>query len=102
MDTTTGRNLSFVNTSNLQGYPIEWFEWDFGDGNKDSTNWDTVYAYSVPGTYNAKLTVTTECGTCTPFTETINVTGEETVGVDWTPVIAGLMIAGAALIVTQR
>ena len=98
MDAITGENLHFTNTSDLQGYPVESFEWDFGDGNKDFDNWDTDHAYSVPGTYTVTLTVTTECGTCTPSTETVNVHDTEPAGgIDPLLILAALALAGAVI-----
>lgn len=73
MDTIVGKTIHFTNTSDMRGKPAEWFEWDFGDGNIDNTNWDTTHIYNVVGTYIAGLSVHTECGTCTQYTREINV-----------------------------
>lgn len=76
MNTTVGKTIYFTNASDTKGKPAQWFEWDFGDGNKDSTNWDTTHVYNAVGAYTAKLIVQTECGTCFPYTEQINVYDE--------------------------
>ena len=77
MDVIISQQIRFTNTSDLKEDVLQWFEWDFGDGDTDDTNWDTIHSYETAGTYIAKLTVNTSCGTCVPCTETINVYSDE-------------------------
>lgn len=60
--------VTFTDASNGNGKAITTWEWDFnGDNVIDHTDSAApapfVYTYATPGTYSAKLTVTTTCGT---------------------------------------
>ena len=103
MDAIVNKNINFTNTSNLYGESLDRFEWDFGDGTTDTSNWDTTHSYSNPGTYTVKLTVYT-CGQCTPQTEEINIyeEGDDIVGgIDPLMILAACAIVGA-VVMTQR
>lgn len=100
MDAIVNQNISFTNTSNLYEEPLERFEWDFGDGTTDDTNWNTQHSYSSQGTYTAKLTVYT-CGQCIPYTTQVNVYEEQVGGIDPFMILAACAIVGA-IVVTQR
>lgn len=54
---TTGvAPLEVYFTNSSLGTVTSW-EWDFGDGPLDSTNWDTSHTYANPGWYTVKLTI---------------------------------------------
>ncbi len=53
-------------TDNSTGRPDSWY-WDFGDGTNDSININPEHIYTVPGTYNASLTVSNGNGTASRF-----------------------------------
>lgn len=55
-----GNTFSFTNSSTLAVGTMQYL-WDFGDGNTATTR-DVVHAYSVPGTFTVRLTVTSEKG----------------------------------------
>lgn len=50
--------VSFNNTSQN----FDTYTWDFGDGNSTSTDSNPVHQYEAPGSYQATLTVSNECG----------------------------------------
>jgi PKD repeat protein len=52
---------------------IESYEWDFGDGNTDSTQGETAtHPYGAPGPYTVKLKVTDDDGASTETTRQVN------------------------------
>ena len=55
----------FTDTSNGNGRPITDWDWDFGDSTTYSGQTPPPHIYSNKGTYKAKLTVTSSCGTGT-------------------------------------
>ena len=57
--------VTFTNTSNGNGRIITGWTWDFGDATTYSGQTPPVHIYSNKGTYTAKLTVTSSCGTGT-------------------------------------
>ena len=100
MDVIISQQLRFTNTSDLNEGVLQWFEWDFGDGDTDNTSWDTIHSYETAGTYIAKLTVQTSRGQCVPYTETINVYSDEEGGIDPLLILVALALAGA-IVVTE-
>ena len=57
--------VTFTDTSNGKGRIITGWTWDFGDGTTYSGQTPPVHIYPNKGTYTAKLTVTSSCGTGT-------------------------------------
>jgi PKD repeat protein len=57
--------VTFTNTSNGNGRIITGWTWDFGDTTTYNGQTPPVHIYSNKGTYTAKLTVTSSCGTGT-------------------------------------
>ena len=57
--------VTFTNTSNGNGRIITGLTWDFGDTTTYNGQTPPVHIYSNRGTYMAKLTVTSSCGTGT-------------------------------------
>ena len=50
------------------------YEWDFGDGNSDSTANSTVqHTYAAGGTYNVVLTVTNGCGNSDTYSDLVQI-----------------------------
>lgn len=66
-------DVHFENFSRTQGT----FVWDFGDGNKDTTNYSPDHRYDQPGTYEVTLTVidSNTCNISDVFKRTILVYG---------------------------
>lgn len=106
MNAITNQQITFTNTADLKGEPLQWFEWDFGDGITDTSNWNTTHTYTAVGTYTAKLTVQTRCGKCTPSTETMHITETPlpTDEIDPILILAALALVGAvgAIAITQE
>jgi len=40
-----------------EGNKVNWWEWDFGDGNKNTTSFYPAHSYQEPGTYTVSLKV---------------------------------------------
>lgn len=57
-----GDTNQFTDFSTFTNDPINSWSWDFGDGSPVNSNQNPGYNYPNPGTYNAKLTVTTTNG----------------------------------------
>ncbi len=60
-------NIKFVNGSNIKQSDIQSFEWDFGDGTKNTTNWDSItHEYksgdSLKRTFSPRLKFFTKLG----------------------------------------
>lgn len=68
---TQSGNATIVSNNNTD---LISFEWDFGDGNTDTTNNPATHVYSNPGTYTITLTQVNGCGTFTS-TQVITITG---------------------------
>lgn len=67
--TTPNANFTYASfglttnfNNNSAGAPIDFFMWDFGDGNIDSTNFNSSHTYAAYGTYNVCLWVANKCG----------------------------------------
>jgi PKD repeat protein len=56
-----GQSLSFSGSGSDPGHSITAFSWSFGDG-ASATGASTSHAYGAPGTFEAKLTVTSTSG----------------------------------------
>lgn len=74
---TTGFNIVSISgltaTFSNNNTDVDFFTWDFGDGNTDTTNNPAVHTYSTFGTYTVTLTQTNPCGTYdTSFVVLIN------------------------------
>jgi gliding motility-associated-like protein len=56
-------NLQIENiTIDLEGYEIESYEWDYGDGTTATGEFPGIHYYDEPGTYSISLTATTTNG----------------------------------------
>jgi PKD repeat protein/subtilisin-like proprotein convertase family protein len=83
MPITSGFNITSVSgasvtfSNNNSDYTS--FEWDFGDGNTDTTSNPVIHTYANPGTYTVTLTQTNPCGTATS-TQVVTITGLEEQG----------------------
>ncbi len=68
----SGNSFSFTDYSTIASGKIRSWHRDFGDKNSSSTQ-NATHSYSLPGTYNAKLIVTSDSGCVDSATNTINV-----------------------------
>lgn len=71
----SGNSVTFSNNNT----DLSSFEWDFGDGNTDTTNNPAMHTYANPGTYTVTLTQTNACGSYIS-TQVITITGMEETG----------------------
>jgi PKD repeat protein len=68
-----GQSISFTDASVTADDPITAWSWDFGDGSGASALQNPSYTYASPGTYYVTLTVSTDCATSLPLTDTVRV-----------------------------
>jgi uncharacterized protein (TIGR03437 family) len=62
----TNQQISFAATATLTGCSTQaTYEWDFGDGSTRSTQQNPTKAYTAPGSYNWRLTVSAGAGNTT-------------------------------------
>lgn len=73
-----GNSFTFSNTSSVTAGTIS-YEWSFGDGNTNNTA-SPNYTYSTPGTYQAKLIVTSNNGCRDSLKRTVTVFSKPTIG----------------------
>lgn len=64
--------VQFTDLSVINGGTIASWNWDLGDGNI-SFQQNPIHGYVSPGSYNVSLTVTTNNGCTSSFTDTVNV-----------------------------
>lgn len=102
MNAIVGQKVHFTNASDPKGKQVQDIVWAFGDGYADLTNWDTSHIYDTAGTYIVSLSIETECGTCSIYTDTIDVTdeGDDVAGIDPRWLMAAAVVVGA-LIITE-
>ena len=67
---STMDTASFINTSSISSGSIVNWDWDFGDGNV-STIQNPIHNYTSPGTYIVSLTIVSDSGCVSTFTNTI-------------------------------
>lgn len=67
--------LSYAFSAN-PGSSATSYEWDFGDGNTDTTSNPTIHTYAGQGTYTVTFTVHSSCGTYSTQ-QVITITGME-------------------------
>ncbi|MBT1696128.1 PKD domain-containing protein [Fulvivirgaceae bacterium PWU4] len=68
-----GQTTDFQNSSIIPAPYGMTYEWDFDDGSTPSTDENPLHAYSSMGTYDVKLTVTSNAGCVKDITETVNI-----------------------------
>lgn len=74
-DTCLGDVTSFSNLSTILNGTIDYYNWDFGDGNT-SNNQNITHTYSLDGTYNVTLTSTSNNGCITSLSKQVEVFSE--------------------------
>ena len=68
-----GTGNSFIDSSIITVGNITSWSWDFGDGVGTSNQKNPVYTYANPGTYDVRLTVTSDAGCTDTVAKTITV-----------------------------
>jgi gliding motility-associated-like protein len=66
-----GSPSQFINTTLFPPTIGSW-EWDFGDGSApNTTEWNPLHPYAVPGTYNTRFIARSQNGVCTDTVEVV-------------------------------
>jgi PKD repeat protein len=85
--------LSSEGTEDPDGFITD-YDWNFGDGTPHSFDQNPTHVYEADGTYTITLTVIDDRGDSASETTTITVAKKP--GIPWLPILAVLIIAGAA------
>jgi gliding motility-associated-like protein len=74
----TQQNISFTNSTVLNGNTVQSYLWDFGDGGTSALK-DPIHTYTTPGDYNVKLVVKTESNCEVTITKIKTIFGSPTI-----------------------
>ena len=94
----TNTPVAFDGSGSVPAAAITTYAWDFGDG-ATSSDMSPIHTYTQPGTYSAKLTVTSGALTATDTATITVVTPPPAQGLEITATSGGALLAGADVMV---